>query len=180
MLREARKAGLPLDEEKVRASDLFIPEAPSDSAKDTPFLQVDGLPVSTSADIEKLEDEIVSFKEAVHQRATTSIVHDSLEFGGGLSWKSVLAWRFMEHIPFRRMDLQKDGKKSISEWSMATLTSDRLMEGNLLAFAPRRDPRYGAELQDPRLCYQEVKPRPYLSSRQLNCRRWRERCPQSA
>lgn len=109
MLKEARRAGLPLDERKVQASNLFPPESMPDVTKDTPFLQVDGQPVS-NADTERLDEDIVPFAEAVHRVATTSVVHDSLSFGGGLSWISVLAWRFMEHIPFRRMDLQEDGK----------------------------------------------------------------------
>lgn len=105
--------GLPLDEQKVKASNLFPPEQSLDPAKDTPFLQIDGQPV-LNVDAAKLSDEMAPFREAVHRVATTSVVHDSLEFGGGLGWMSVLAWRFMEHIPFRRMDLQKDGKSATS------------------------------------------------------------------
>lgn len=93
----------------MQASNLFPPETLPDTMKDTPLLQIDGQPVP-GIDSTKLEPEVVPFHETFHRIATTSVVHDTLEFGGGLSWMSVLAWRFMEHIPFRRMDLQEDGK----------------------------------------------------------------------
>lgn len=36
-----------------------------------------------------------TFKEMMH-KASTARIHDSLEFGGGLSWSSVVAWKIME------------------------------------------------------------------------------------
>jgi hypothetical protein len=36
-----------------------------------------------------------TFKELMH-KAHVALIHDSLQFGGGLSWSSVLAWKIME------------------------------------------------------------------------------------
>lgn len=36
-----------------------------------------------------------TFKEMMH-KAHAALIHDSLEFGGGLSWSSVMAWKIME------------------------------------------------------------------------------------
>lgn len=49
------------------------------------------------------------FHKFLHSAATKGILHDCLEFGGGLGRTSVLSWRIMEWLPFRRMDLQPDG-----------------------------------------------------------------------
>lgn len=38
-----------------------------------------------------------TFHEMMH-RAHTALIHDSLEFGGGLGWSSVLAWKIMECV----------------------------------------------------------------------------------
>lgn len=49
------------------------------------------------------------FHKYLHTAATKGILHDCLAFGGGLGRTSVLSWRIMEWLPFRRMDLQPDG-----------------------------------------------------------------------
>ncbi|KAL2192550.1 hypothetical protein P885DRAFT_47384 [Corynascus similis CBS 632.67] len=58
-----------------------------------------------------------TFKEMMH-RAHVARIHDSLEFGGGLGWSSVLAWKIMEYLPFRRMDLQEDGSWKPIRWPL--------------------------------------------------------------
>lgn len=112
--------------------------------KDTPLLQVDGQPLP-NADATRLEEDIVPFHEALHRLATTAVIHDSLEFGGGLGWMSVLAWRFMEHVPFRRMDLQPDGTRTTRSLEFVA-DSARLMARHLLAIAARRDQRHAPRL----------------------------------
>lgn len=55
------------------------------------------------------------FHRILHGAATKGNLHDCLEFNNGLSIPSVLSWKFMEYMPFRRMDLQPDGSwKAIS------------------------------------------------------------------
>ena len=55
------------------------------------------------------------FQRILHRAATSGVLHDCLEFNNGLGVSSVLSWKIMEYLPFRRMDLQPDGSwKAIS------------------------------------------------------------------
>ncbi|KNG85718.1 hypothetical protein ANOM_006735 [Aspergillus nomiae NRRL 13137] len=45
-------------------------------------------------------------------------IHDCLQLGNGLPPLSVLTWRMMEYLPFRRMDLQKDGSWKPIRWPL--------------------------------------------------------------
>ncbi|KAL9014693.1 MAG: hypothetical protein Q9173_000665 [Seirophora scorigena] len=56
------------------------------------------------------------FHRRLHHAATRSTLHDCLEFNNGLPRASVLSWKIMEYLPFRRMDLQPDGS-----WKAITL-----------------------------------------------------------
>lgn len=58
-----------------------------------------------------------SFHHLVH-KAHTAPIHDSLAYGGGLAWPSVLAWKVMEYLPFRRMDLCSDGSWKPIRWPL--------------------------------------------------------------
>jgi hypothetical protein len=51
-------------------------------------------------------------------KAHTSRIHDSLEYSGGLGTMAVTAWKFMEFLPFRRMDLQSDGSWRPIRWPL--------------------------------------------------------------
>ncbi|KAK8117574.1 uncharacterized protein PG998_005855 [Apiospora kogelbergensis] len=57
------------------------------------------------------------FHEMMH-RAHVSRIHDSLEFGSGLSHMQVFSWKIMEYMPFRRMDLQSDGSWKPIRWPL--------------------------------------------------------------
>lgn len=59
-----------------------------------------------------------SFHQAIETAATKGKIHDSLEFGGGLDWFSVVCWQIMEYLPFRRMDLQPDGTWQSISWPL--------------------------------------------------------------
>lgn len=95
MLREAQKAGMPLDPDKVRASNLFPDEEEPDVDVGAPRLQVEGHALPESSQAQPTFDG-PAFIEEIHRIATTSVVHDSLRFGGGLPWSAVAAWKFME------------------------------------------------------------------------------------
>ncbi|KAI5464996.1 hypothetical protein BGZ63DRAFT_168455 [Mariannaea sp. PMI_226] len=58
-----------------------------------------------------------SFHDLMH-RACSAKVHDSLEYGQGLGNIAVTAWKFMEYLPFRRMDLQPDGSWKPIRWPL--------------------------------------------------------------
>lgn len=49
------------------------------------------------------------FQQTLHKAATKGVLHDCLEFNNGLSIGSVMSWKMMEYLPFRRMDLKPDG-----------------------------------------------------------------------
>ena len=141
MVREAQKAGLQFDYEKMRRLQCHDDDFDMFSAmpKNTiggnhvlniPEVQVTGSPGSESGPgfpQECPEDKgqqpeqpsestpKSTLLEALHVAATRGKLHDCLEFNNGLSASSVFSWKMMEYLPFRRMDLQPDGSwKSIS------------------------------------------------------------------
>ncbi|KAL4746447.1 hypothetical protein BDW72DRAFT_197660 [Aspergillus terricola var. indicus] len=57
-------------------------------------------------------------QEALRKASTDGKIHDCLRFGNGLSWTSVLTWKMMEYLPFRRMDLQDDGLWKPVRWPL--------------------------------------------------------------
>jgi hypothetical protein len=59
----------------------------------------------------------LTFREML-QKAETARIHDSLEFDCGLGWGTVLSWKMMEFIPFRRMDLTEDGAWKPIRWPL--------------------------------------------------------------
>ncbi|KAG8526807.1 uncharacterized protein KY384_008236 [Bacidia gigantensis] len=55
------------------------------------------------------------FHHTLEVSATKGTLHDCLVFNNGLTHASVISWKIMEYLPFRRMDLQVDGSwKAIS------------------------------------------------------------------
>lgn len=118
MVKEARKAGLQFDEDKVAASSLFEDDSdPIRQSSKTPRLQIDGQPIPATppAAANSKTDEFI---ESYHKTIETSKIHDSLVVGGGLGLTAVMAWRFMEWLPFRRMDLQPDGSWKPISWPL--------------------------------------------------------------
>lgn len=63
-------------------------------------------------------DSSYSFQEALRLSSTEGQLHDCLQYGGGLPFFSVLSWRIMEYLPFRRMDLQPDGSWKPIRWPL--------------------------------------------------------------
>lgn len=58
------------------------------------------------------------FHTAFIESGCRGFIHDCLEYGGGLSHLSVLSWKIMEYLPFRRMDLQADGSWKPIRWPL--------------------------------------------------------------
>lgn len=58
-----------------------------------------------------------AFHEMMH-KAHVARIHDSLNFDCGMSMMSVLSWKIMEYMPFRRMDLQLDGTWKPIRWPL--------------------------------------------------------------
>lgn len=63
-------------------------------------------------------DQKMSPFHAMMHKAHMARIHDSLEFDCGMSFSSVVAWKFMEYMPFRRMDLQTDGSWKPIRWPL--------------------------------------------------------------
>lgn len=106
MMREAMRAGMPVDEAKLSKAQyhagemgMAVDETYRFDGKD---LDIDSTP--RMSDIEHL--------------ATRTRLHDSLTFKGGLPWTAVIPWLIMEHLPFRRMDLQPDGTWKPISWPL--------------------------------------------------------------
>ncbi|GJP91488.1 sporulation associated protein [Aspergillus niger] len=58
------------------------------------------------------------FHDALVASSTDGFLHDCLEFNAGLPALSVISWRIMEYLPFRRMDLQTDGSWKPIRWPL--------------------------------------------------------------
>ncbi|GAB1199701.1 hypothetical protein BDV37DRAFT_282946 [Aspergillus pseudonomiae] len=58
------------------------------------------------------------FEHVLRRSSTDGKIHDCLEFRKGLPWTSVLSWKAMEYMPFRRMDLQEDGSWKPIRWPL--------------------------------------------------------------
>jgi hypothetical protein len=106
MLREAKRAGMPIDEAKMARAGYHA--AHMGAAVDETY---------------RLDDKNVDFHEKpkmseIEYLATRTRLHDSLTFKGGLPWTSVIPWLIMEHLPFRRMDLQPDGTWKPISWPL--------------------------------------------------------------
>lgn len=59
-----------------------------------------------------------TFLDALHLSSVQGIIHDCLTFGGGLSTLATLSWKAMERLPFRRMDMQVDGRWKPIRWPL--------------------------------------------------------------
>ncbi|KAI9368892.1 hypothetical protein BJX61DRAFT_191023 [Aspergillus egyptiacus] len=58
------------------------------------------------------------FRAALYASSTEGLIHDCLSFGNGLPPLSVITWRLMEYLPFRRMDLQENGSWKPIRWPL--------------------------------------------------------------
>jgi hypothetical protein len=135
MVREAQKAGLEFDEEKLEALNCCHEEPITLGGRrqpDVPAIAInpgsptDGSSTATAdafVDIENFANHHrihsdTDFDRLLHFAATKGRIHDSLEFGGGGSRGSVATWKAMEYMPFRRMDLHPDGTWKAIRWPL--------------------------------------------------------------
>lgn len=132
MVREAQRAGLDFNSEmmiKLKCCDdnysnwpdstdstqLGDPNVPEVQVTSSSNPNIFDSPKSEScapgwvSGLQPEEPKRSEFHKFLHTASTKGILHDCLEFGGGLGRTSVLSWRIMEWLPFRRMDLKADG-----------------------------------------------------------------------
>lgn len=123
MVREAQRAGLDFDSQKMLVlkccDDTFNEDLMTSNAPAMPEIQVINS-VFNSPRSEKAEQgwalglepeprKKSAFHQTLENAFTKGILHDCLEFNNGLTVPSVLSWKLMEYLPFRRMDLRPDG-----------------------------------------------------------------------
>lgn len=126
MVQEAQKAGLRFDERKLRQFKCDGPyrSGPQDGGMEKPMVIITDehgahpseSSSSSSQDIHAQADS--EFHAALHASSTRGHIHDCLSFNTGLSAMSVLVWKMMEYLPFRRMDLQADGTWKPIRWPL--------------------------------------------------------------
>ncbi|KAJ4141988.1 hypothetical protein NW754_014778 [Fusarium falciforme] len=129
MVREAQRAGLPFDAEKVSEMGCCAAHEWNEEKEDRgrltsiPDLRVsstNGGPSRTPTmptDEKTEKDSQGCFHDIMHG-ACSARIHDSLEYGQGLGAMAVTAWKIMEFLPFRRMDLQSDGSWRPIRWPL--------------------------------------------------------------
>lgn len=142
MIREAQRAGLNFDPEKLAEMGVTEATETTDASnshveysngalpdirinKSSPTLQAspnlgveptDWRHVNYTED-KKTEQSNRPFHRMLH-KAHLARIHDSLEYGSGLTRGQVLSWKIMEYMPFRRMDLQSDGSWKPIRWPL--------------------------------------------------------------
>lgn len=143
MVREAIKAGLAFDIEKVvamgcsealgDANTSNHPGLNNETQAAVPDIRVDGSsPPETPMVVEGSSEDKSrqssrteagdegphsAFHEMLH-KAHVARIHDSLSYDCGMGFTSVFSWKIMEYMPFRRMDLQSDGTWKPIRWPL--------------------------------------------------------------
>ncbi|KAJ6145548.1 hypothetical protein N7470_009443 [Penicillium chermesinum] len=112
MIREAQHAGLDFDPEKLKRFNCY--EDPT--LENLGLTEQPGMNGATTPPGELCRDD--PFHDTLKKTMDHGIVHDCLTYRGGLSVFSTLAWRLMEYLPFRRMDLQSDGSWKPIRWPL--------------------------------------------------------------
>lgn len=145
MIRQAEKAGLNFDADKLIEMGLSDAVIYGDANANTntngdrrnngdvPGIRIDVSSPSPPAEPNGVQENWGHFKiqdfgrngegrarpfhDMMH-KAHVARIHDSLEFSSGLGTIPVLSWKFMEYLPFRRMDLQSDGSWKPIRWPL--------------------------------------------------------------
>jgi uncharacterized protein (DUF2235 family) len=140
MVREAQKAGLVFNPDKMRELNCYYEEiedeAPTmqhvnwDVAPQIPIIEVNddivpasplrsnttyGGPDSSNSTV---QPENQKFVETLHKSCTLGKIHDPLQRKQGTPDIGVLAWNVMEFLPFKRMDLRPDGSWKAISWPL--------------------------------------------------------------
>lgn len=118
LVREAQKAGLVFNPDKLKDLNCHYEEAVSEAQTGpaVPNIELNDevIPDSTgdSRNNSTADQERQKFLDKMHSSCNARI-HDSLSRSCGMSTMSVLAWNLMEYLPFQRMDLHNGQWKAI-------------------------------------------------------------------
>ena len=123
IVREAKKSGLQFDEEKMKglgcAFDVQVTPKPVETHVPKIEISAYSTPEGEKSEGFSISENVFTeahFMEMITKAYTKGSIHDCLSFGKGLPLLSVASWRIMEWIPFRRMDLRKDGSWKPIRW----------------------------------------------------------------
>jgi len=138
MVREAQRAGLEFDGEKmlelkccdedynipslgIATDGQAVPNVPEIEVTPSPSVDLFNSPRSERPDpgwaagMQPDKPGKSILQQSLETAATRGVLHDCLQFKNGLPAGSVVSWKLMEYMPFRRMDLRPDGSwKAIS------------------------------------------------------------------
>ncbi|KAI1428686.1 hypothetical protein F5Y12DRAFT_710981 [Xylaria sp. FL1777] len=148
MIRQAEKAGLTFDSEKLiemgLADAIIHPDTTNNNGAyrgsggetQVPDIRIDvsgPSPMASPTQTDHIKENWGHFntknlgkgaqapRRPFHEmmhKAHIARIHDSLEFSSGLGTIPVISWNFMEYLPFRRMDLQADGSWKPIRWPL--------------------------------------------------------------
>ena len=137
MVREARRAGLRFDPDKMIQMNCLDETDPDDDSPGVPHenspefniptVQVDSPSPTHSRQVSAKEGSTLpldknkkrsKLHETLDIAASRGVLHDSLDFGQGYSLTGVLGWHIMEYLPFRRMDLMPDNSWRSIRWPL--------------------------------------------------------------
>lgn len=144
MVREAQKAGLVFNIDKLRALGCHYEEDVAEAKKCGESEQFQGHATpGTAIPIIEVNDNVVpsshssasspsadlgmygsekpenwKFVETLNAACTRGKIHDPLQRGQGTPTMGVLSWNIMEFLPFRRMDLRPDGSWKAISWPL--------------------------------------------------------------
>lgn len=116
--KQKRKAAA--DIPSIRMEDggnIAYPESPPATQPSASEKRPETASSSSSSSSDSSDEEEHHF-HGLMNRAHTARIHDSLQYGGGLGHFAVAAWKFMEYLPFVRMDLQGDGSWKPIRWPL--------------------------------------------------------------
>ncbi|OGM48983.1 hypothetical protein ABOM_003094 [Aspergillus bombycis] len=145
MVQEAQQAGLQFDEQKLKRfecreesfsefSHIRAGSRHSEHLSLSPNRHSGGLTSTqrVASDSTLSQTHLSSWSSSYHTALELStnqgLLHDALAFNNGLSKVSVIKWRLMEYLPFRRMELQPDGSWRAVQWPPSRGTSRNIPE----------------------------------------------------
>ncbi|KAI9372317.1 hypothetical protein BJX61DRAFT_552959 [Aspergillus egyptiacus] len=112
MVTEARQAGLRFKRDKLKKFQCW------DGSGIVSHKQTETRTRSNDKESQRQGTGTGHFYETLHKASTEGKLHDCLSLHQGLPFSSVLSWKLMEWMPFRRMDLQSDGSWKPIRWPL--------------------------------------------------------------
>jgi hypothetical protein len=176
IVHEAQRAGLQFDPEKMEIFDCLDGSSEMTAAANLPAIEVSTTGGEMKAEPRQVElGKREHFKAILEDTILGATLHDCLRFDGGLTWGATFRWTLMEYLPFRRLDLEDDGKWKPIRWCvfLPTLFAMAVLILGCQAASAGRSERYARRRTRAYFCNQENGSRSHLPSRESCYGRWR-------